>query len=52
MTWEPPEAQTLQEQAALLHELHTSLVNEGFSEQTDLNIIMGQPCCQLNQREE
>jgi hypothetical protein len=52
MTWEPPEAQTLQEQAALMHELYASLVAEGFTEHQALHIVMAAPCCQFNYREE
>lgn len=52
MSWEPPEAQTLQEQAAFMHELYASLISEGFTEHQALHVIMGQPCCQHNFRED
>lgn len=52
MTWEPPEMETLQDQARMLHELYTSLLNEGFSPHQAQHIVMGQPCCQLTYREE
>jgi hypothetical protein len=51
MSWEPPEMETLQDQARMLHELHTSLINEGFTEHQALHIVMGQPCCQLNRED-
>lgn len=44
--------ETLQDQARMLHELYTSLVNEGFSAHQAQHIVMGQPCCQFTYREE
>lgn len=52
MSWEPPELETLQDQARLLHEVYRSMVTEGFTEHQALHIVMGQPCCQFNYREE
>lgn len=52
MTWEPPEMETLQDQAKMMNELYLSLVSEGFTKHQALHIIMGQPCCELNYNEE
>lgn len=46
MTWEPPQCDTLQEQAAMLHELWSSLLAEGFTPHEASHIIMGQPMCE------
>ena len=49
MTWEPPDCKTLQEQAAMLHELFTSLQREGFDRHEASHVMMGQPmCCEKN----
>lgn len=47
MTWQPSECNSIQEQAAMMHELWISFISEGFTKHEASHIIMNVPmCCQ------
>lgn len=43
--YQPPEPETMQEGAEMLHEWLQSLERAGFSRHEALHIVTGQPCC-------
>jgi hypothetical protein len=44
--WIPPELNTIQDNADVLHEMYESLRKAGFTESQAMHLIMQKPCCE------
>lgn len=52
MSYELPEANTLDEQTRTMNELFNSLIKQGFSRHEALHIVAGNVCCPLTHEED